>query len=293
MATAASSQRFRPPVPTHRTRGLTIYLTFPITFITCDAMLPWLRLRPCRGCPSTLVSWVWVAAWAWQWHCHPVPPVTLATAAAGRQGGGGLCHPTRRGGVSIALPFGLVPDHATEASCGVIGFQVLCSDGTPYIGSYKSPYSLRILDIFYGNASLVVADVHKLEDFANGNGSACHSPRNNSSSKLGLPFSISPANQNMVFYDCAQPPAPAVRRSRGLVDTACGDRTLVAVARRPDVPGSYYFLEGCNATVVPMLARPGDVDPANYREFVREGFLLTWQLPPPPPSPAGKLAIRI
>nr|ACL53423.1 unknown [Zea mays] len=28
------------------------------------------------------------------------------------------------------------------------------------------------------------------------------------------------------------------------------------------------------------------VDPANYREFVREGFLLTWQLPPPP-SPAG------
>jgi hypothetical protein len=47
---------------------------------------------------------------------------------------------------------------------------------------------------------------------------------------------------------------------RGLVDTACGDRTLVAVVRRPNVPGSYYFLEGCNATVVPMLARPGDVD---------------------------------
>jgi hypothetical protein len=44
------------------------------------------------------------------------------------------------------------------------------------------------------------------------------------------------------------------------VDTACGDRTLVAVVRRPNVPGSYYFLEGCNATVVPMLARPGDVD---------------------------------
>jgi hypothetical protein len=37
------------PVPTHRTRGLTIYLPFPITFTTCGAMLPWLRLRPCRG----------------------------------------------------------------------------------------------------------------------------------------------------------------------------------------------------------------------------------------------------
>ena len=46
------------------------------------------------------------------------------------------------------------------------------------------------------------------------------------------------------------------------------------------------------ATVVPMLARPGEVNPANYKEFISGGFLLTWQLPPSPSS-AGKFAIGI
>lgn len=220
----------------------------------------------------SLVSSLWTAWVAW------TLPVVLATAAPPDRQGGEPCSPTLCGGVNISFPFWIVADHATETSCGLIGFQVLCSNDTPYVGSYKTPYSFRILNIFYSNASLLVADVHKLGDFVNVNGSAsasapskpCHSPTGNSSSKLGLPFSISPANQNMVFYDCVEPPAQAVRRSRGLVDTACGNRTLVGVARRPDVPGSYYFLEGYNATVVPMLARTGDVDLANYREFVRD-----------------------
>lgn len=90
---------------------------------------------------------------------------------------------------------------------------------------------------------MLATDVHKLGGFAvNGSTSTpserCNSSRNNSSSKLGLPFpfSTSPANQNMVIYDCAEPRAQAVRRSCGLVDTACGDKTLVADAKRPDVP---------------------------------------------------------
>lgn len=242
----------------------------------------------------SLVSSLWTAWVAW------TLPVVLATAAPPDRQGGEPCSPTLCGGVNISFPFWIVADHATETSCGLIGFQVLCSNDTPYVGSYKTPYSFRILNIFYSNASLLVADVHKLGDFVNVNGSAsasapskpCHSPTGNSSSKLGLPFSISPANQNMVFYDCVEPPAQAVRRSRGLVDTACGNRTLVGVARRPDVPGS-YSLEGCHATVVPVLVRSGQANPANYEELIRDGFLLTWQLPPlpppfPPPSPAGK-----
>ncbi|NP_001355004.1 LEAF RUST 10 DISEASE-RESISTANCE LOCUS RECEPTOR-LIKE PROTEIN KINASE-like 1.2 isoform 1 precursor [Zea mays] len=252
---------------------------------TATRPVPWL----------SLVSSLWTAWVAW------TLPVVLATAAPpDRQGAEPACSPTLCGGVNISFPFWIVADHATETSCGLIGFQVICSNNTtPYIGSYKTPYSFRILNIFYSNASLLVADVHKLGDFVNVNGSTsasasapapskpCHSPTGNSSSKLGLPFSISPANQNMVFYDCVEPPAQAVRRSRGLVDTACGNRTLVGVARRPDVPGS-YSLEGCHATVVPVLVRSGQANPANYEELIRDGFLLTWQLPLlPPPSPAG------
>jgi hypothetical protein len=168
-------------------------------------------------------------------------------------------------------------------------FLVLCSNNTPYFGS--SPYSFRILDIFYDNSSLLIADVHKLNDFHSSASKPCHSPTNNSSSKVGPPFSISPANQNIIFYNCEEPPTQAERQRRGLVDTACGNQTLVGVTKGPDVPGS-YFLEGCSATVVPMLARPGEANPANYKEFISGGFLLTWQLPPSP-SPAGKLAIRI
>ncbi|XP_066317258.1 uncharacterized protein [Miscanthus floridulus] len=222
----------------------------------------------------SLVSSLWTA-WAW-WS---------ATAAADRQGE--LCPTTLCGGVNISFPFGIVA--ATETKCLVIGFQVLCSNNIPYFGS--SPYSPRILDIFYDSLSLLIADVHKLDDFHSSASMPCHSPTNNSSSKVGPPFSICPGNQNMIFYDCEEPPTQAERQRRGLVDTACGNRTLVGVAKRPDVPGS-YFMEGCNATVVPMLARSGEVNPTNYEEFISEGFLLTWQLPPSP-SPAGKFAIGI
>ncbi|XP_021313711.1 LEAF RUST 10 DISEASE-RESISTANCE LOCUS RECEPTOR-LIKE PROTEIN KINASE-like 2.4 isoform X1 [Sorghum bicolor] len=242
-------------------------------------LLPWRWPRPCRG--LSLVSSLWTA-----W-------VMLAAAAADRQGGE-LCSPVVCGGVNISFPFGNIADHATEANCGVLGFQVRCTNNTPYLGSYKGDYRFKILDIFYGDTSLLIADVHKLEDFNASASSSfkqpCYSPKNNCSAKLGYPFSISPANQNIIFYNCEETPTQAVRQSRGLVDTACGNKTLVGVAKRPDVPGS-YFMEGCNATVVPMLVRSGEANPANYKELISDGFLLTWQeqpLPPPsPPSAAG------
>jgi hypothetical protein len=94
----------------------------------------------------------------------------------------------------------------------------------------------------------------------------------------------------MIFYNCVAPPKQAERQSLGLVDTTCGNKTLVGVPKGPDVSGS-YFLEGCNATVVPMLVRSGQhANATNYKELIRDGFLLTWQLqlsPPPLPSPAG------
>jgi hypothetical protein len=145
MATAASSQRFRPPVPTHRTRGLTIYLPFPITFTTCDAMLPWLR-----ACGSVLVA---------------------------------------------ALP------------------RVLGLDGCMGAGSWTR-----------------------------------RAATGRWSPSSGAPTCLAATTS---WRDATPPSCPC---SRG--------------------PATWT------------------VDPANYREFVREGFLLTWQLPPPP-SPAGKLAIRI
>ena len=234
--------------------------------------------------PSSLLLFL-VSSSVWVALSLPSP-----VAAADGQAGGEQCPPFSCGDVTISFPFGLIPEGAGQTNCVArIGFQVLCSNNIPYFGS--STYSPRILDIFYDNSSLLIADVHKLDDFHSSATELCHTPTNNSSSKFVPSFSISPVNQNMIFYDCVEPPAPAVRKSRGLVNTTCGNRTLVGVTKGPDVPGS-YFLEGCSATVVPMLARPGEVNPANYTEFISGGFLLTWQLPPSP-SPAGKFAIGI
>jgi hypothetical protein len=139
---------------------------------------------------------------------------------------------------------------------------------------------------------LVIVDVQKLHHFNGSASESCRAPSNNSSNKLGLPFSISPMNQNMIFYNCEEPlpPEKVSRGSDRIVETTCGNRTFVRVAAErsdDDSSGSYgsYFLEGCNATVVPAFVRSGaTTNASNYKELISDGFLLTWQVPSPPPS---------
>jgi len=214
-------------------------------------------------------------------------PLVLAAAAA--DGRGGQPCPTALvpcGEVNITFPFAIVPDEATETSCGKIGFQIICLNNTPFLG-YNPRYlhQFQILDIFYDNASLFVADAQKLEDFSNSTSERCHAPSNNSSSKLGIQFSISPVNRDLILYNCTRPLPEEVWRREGLVEMSCGNRTFARVAddRSDGDPGGYgsYFLEGCNATVVPVLARSGEANASNYKELIRDGFLLTWRVAAP------------
>jgi hypothetical protein len=186
------------------------------------------------------------------------------------------CSPVLCGNVSISSPFRILEQQGTE--CGLLGFQVLCSNNTPYLGYYEGRFWFQILDIFYGNGSLIIADVHILKDFSIVRG--CHAPTNNSSNKLGFPFSTSPANKNLIFYNCAKAPAMAERGA--LVEMMCHNHnnTFVRVAERFDESGSYgaYSLEGCNATVVPVLGLSGKINASRYEELISDGFLLTWEL---------------
>ncbi|WVZ72164.1 hypothetical protein U9M48_020669 [Paspalum notatum var. saurae] len=222
-----------------------------------------------------------------------LPPMPAA-ATAGDGQRGPLCPPAQVcGGVNISFPFAIVPDHATASSCGEIGFQVVCVNSTtPYLGHNLQSLSLQILDIFYDNYSLVVADARKLQIFnTSGNNGSCHisESSNNASSNVGQPFTISPANQNLIIYNCTEAPPPAAREE--LVETVCGSDTFVRLAREPSnqSAGYYgsYFLEGCNATVVPVLGGHGNVDASNYKELISHGFLLTWSPPPLPMPPAA------
>ncbi|KAM0831168.1 hypothetical protein ACQ4PT_065720 [Festuca glaucescens] len=207
------------------------------------------------------------------------------------------CEPKRCGNLTISPPFGVVSRGADENPCALMGFQVHCTGGVPYLGYYAPDYGLRILDIFYGNTSLRVSDVHKLGDFlfnGSGDGKPCHVPTANTASKIGFPFEVSKLNRNLVFYNCTKAPAPRTVRRAGLVETVCrNNNTFVRAGGSYDEPWE-YGIEGCNATALTVRGpSAGEVNPGDYRELISDGFLLTWQQPPPAAdagSSSGKLA---
>ncbi|KAF7081849.1 hypothetical protein CFC21_085755 [Triticum aestivum] len=191
------------------------------------------------------------------------------------------CSPERCGNMTIATPFGLVSG-SEENTCMQLGFQVHCTDGVPYLG-YHSGYGLQILNIFPKNSSMVVSDILKLGDFNNLSRQGCHVPMADAATKIEPPFSISPLNQNLIFYNCAKPPPTRA----GLVETVCGNNTFVRAGGWYNTTGgmnSGYALEGCNATALPVLVPSGEANARDYEELISDGFLLTWQ---PLPSAGG------
>ncbi|KAF8705074.1 hypothetical protein HU200_031336 [Digitaria exilis] len=216
----------------------------------------------------------------------------LAVAAPASVQGEGDCSASNRcGNMTILDPFVIVPEDATEPSCGEMGFQVNCQNNTPYLGYYHQSYEshahpLQILHIFYGNSSLLVADTGKLSDLTNLSHRDCQSykfPSTNSSSKIALPFTISPVNKNLILYSCGGEPPP-VTTAEGLVEKkTCGNSTFVARVGGsygdPDNSGRRYFLEGCDHVIVlPMLGESsGEANASSFVELISNGFLLTWQ----------------
>ncbi|TVU22045.1 hypothetical protein EJB05_31721, partial [Eragrostis curvula] len=217
------------------------------------------------------------------WTALSLPLMMLGVAADGE--GGGRCPPVLCGNVNISFPFRIVPEQATDTNCGAIGFQVQCSNNTPYLGFYGGDYWFQILNIFYGNGSMLVADIRKLQDFNISDPRGCHAPTSNSTTKLGYPFYNSPANKNLIIYNCTRGP-PTAERER-LVETVCHSNTFFRVAESFDKSGGYssYFLAGCDAVFIPVLGGSGKVNASNYKELISDGFLLTWQLPSSPPLP--------
>ncbi|RCV24541.1 hypothetical protein SETIT_5G093400v2 [Setaria italica] len=210
-----------------------------------------------------LASSVWVAFSA------PLMPA----AAADRQGRE-HCPTQLCGNVNISFPFGLVPEEDAVTHCYAL-FQVRCRNNTPYLGYYQTEFFMQILSIFYDNASLLIAETQDHNDSRHLE-LGCYIPTGNATSKFGRLFSISPLNQNLIFYNCIKPLPPSV----GLAETMCRNNTYVRVAaERYDGHGS-YFLEGCNYSVKPVLGRSVKIDAGNYEELMRDGFLVTWQWPP-------------
>ncbi|OEL34772.1 Rust resistance kinase Lr10 [Dichanthelium oligosanthes] len=191
---------------------------------------------------------------------------------------GANCSPKTCGNLTISDPFGFIQEQATDTKCGRLGFEVHCNNSIPYLGYYRRKYRFRILNIFYDNSSLLVADIHKLGDFSASDSKGCHVLTANTSSKVGLPFSISPVNLNLIFYNCTKIP----EAGRGLVETKCSSSLFrVGVGGHYNDSSNYTqdSVEGCSTTLVPVLGTFGKANASNYEQLISDGFLLTWQLP--------------
>jgi hypothetical protein len=220
-------------------------------------------------------SWFLVLVWVF-WLQLMLPVV-----AADVQGEG--CLPTRRcGNLTISQPFWL-SDKETR-SCGLLDFEVSCDNSrTPFLRS-SSLDDFEIIDILYEERSLHVVDTYDKTALK-----SCHVPSWNTSTKLSLPFMISPANLNLILYNCTT--AAAARQDRALVEMTrmrCGNQQSEVFIR---AAGSYnetsdyagYAVKGCKAIVMPVLGGAnGKANASEYKQLISDGFLLTWDplLPP-------------
>lgn len=199
-----------------------------------------------------------------------------------REGCSGRC-----GNLAISDPFWLL-DIKTGRSCGASDFEVLCNNNTLILQS--SAFGFTILNISYEERSLRAVDLGKVELLHAPNSCSVRYPTWNTSAKLGPQIRISDTNQNLFLYNCTEAAAAARRDDRDLAGTRlrCGNQSeiLVSVGGRYDEMSDYagYAVEGCEATVVPVLGGSNGVaNASNYEQLVGDGFLLSWGGLPPLP----------
>jgi hypothetical protein len=175
-------------------------------------------------------------------------------------------------------------------SCGSPDFEAACVNNTPILrSSVPVAYGIAIIDITYEERRLHVVDQGKLNILQASN--SCPAWSMNTSIKLGPPFRIDAKNMNLVFYNCTR--AVAAQRDRALVEMRCGNHNNMFARGGVlyDETGDYanYAIEGCNATIVPVLGTPGKANASHYEQLINAGFLITWQQPPG----SGKLTHKI
>nr|CAB3472302.1 unnamed protein product [Digitaria exilis] len=179
------------------------------------------------------------------------------------------CPPATCGNLTITYPFSLVGQ--VTSSCGPPAFQLTCNNSGA--GAFLGSSYIRVLDIDYGNRSLVAVHVLLAAD------AACTIMFNVSSAfAITDRFTISASNRELyVLSKCGGtlPPAGAVPV------TNCSGNSSHAFAYlgggygtgSPPANGGH-----CELAVFPVLGSEAEgATAASYRRLIRSGFLLEWE----------------
>ncbi|TVU22059.1 hypothetical protein EJB05_31735, partial [Eragrostis curvula] len=174
------------------------------------------------------------------------------------------CAPATCGNLSIRYPFWL--RGRQPSYCGYPSFGVACDPTGATPASLNNSY-LRVLDIHYGNSSVVASHAKLAED-----ATACRATRFNMSASLALSLlAVSRANWELLLCaNCSWTP-PA-----GSIPVTCPG-TLYEPAGPASVLGTVPA--GCNYSVVPVLPGSEMRTLGDYAGLVRRGFLLEWTVP--------------
>lgn len=175
-------------------------------------------------------------------------------------------------GLNIKHPF-WIPG-LQEPGCGSPGFNITCVENRPLIKINGDGFI--IMDIFYNNASFMLAESSVLESKSNVD---CVAPHRNFSVD-GTPFSYGPATTDLFFlYDCAAP-------YRGTYDVSCASnatgggsgRYSFAVFHLELLEHSNYSVESCRPPVNAAVEADGLGRLLNmtYVEVLKKGFVLQW-----------------
>ncbi|CAL4965079.1 unnamed protein product [Urochloa decumbens] len=188
------------------------------------------------------------------------------------------CVPASCGNLSIRYPFWL--RGRQPPSCGYPSFGIDCDPaGAPPL---LSDSYLRLLDIHYGNSSVVAFHTNLADDPTSG----CRATKFNMSSAIVLSLlTISRANWELFLCGNCARRLPAewlpMNCSMGSGAGAGGAQWFLYLSH--DEPGGGAYQEiaaaGCQYSAVPVMPGSELRAPGDYAGLVRRGFLLEWKVP--------------
>ncbi|CAO2180831.1 unnamed protein product [Urochloa humidicola] len=183
------------------------------------------------------------------------------------------CAPASCGGLNITFPFWLAGTHPPE--CGHKAYQVSCNKKGK-ASLVKSFWDYKILNIFYGNSSFILANM----DLSDPNSETCFELFSNASTDLAAaPFTISSQNLELFFvFDCDPRPQHG-RHSWSYVNCTDNSPSSFALLAGNYTPNNTRTLtplpRNCNVSMMPVLGYKGATG-ADYQRLLKRGFLLEY-----------------